>query len=179
MPSNKFKSFKEPSWHCDMERDCIRAYFSLNEWKSLELVCDANVVVCSWFDSRISLKEPKVVNYESIEMNKTQTYRTLGSYSGWMRSTHVCNDSLSLLVAEWVLGCIRLSSSKILMRIHRFNGPDGTSLNYVHHYHNNNNNTINQGFYVTSTPMSLKTTNSPKTFNGSTYCSGTFETYSK
>lgn len=124
MPLNKFKSSKETTWHCDLERDCIPAYFSFKRWKSHELVCNANVAICSWFDIRISLKDPKVIKYKSFEMNKTQIYRTSYSYSGW-RSTLVCNDSFSPMV-EWVHRCMKLGSSGKLMHMHMNNGPNDT-----------------------------------------------------
>ena len=114
MPLNKFKSSKETTWHCDLERDCIPAYFSFKRWKSHELVCNANVAICSWFDIRISLKDPKVIKYKSFEMNKTQTYRTSYSYSGW-RSTLVCNDSFSPMVeCSWFDIRISLKDPKVI-----------------------------------------------------------------
>ena len=77
---------------CGYKREGIIAYectshsSHLLSHESHEITCSMYVTSLSWFDTAISFKNPKITQSKSFDMNWPQTYRSLGSYVGWMRA---------------------------------------------------------------------------------------------
>jgi hypothetical protein len=62
---------------------------------SLEIVYNPKVILYSWFDIKINLKDPKLIYLRSFEMNRQQSYRVSNFYFGWMKCMLSYDTSLS------------------------------------------------------------------------------------
>ena len=103
-------------------------YLSFFQHKSVQIVCSMEVTFSSWFHTRISFKDPELVNsLRSFEGNWQQTYWEggVGSsyyiilyyfYVGCMRYTHIQLETRDIYANSSIVD-ERLQFTKILLQV--------------------------------------------------------------